>query len=51
MTGPASRPQPSPGAPGPSALPRGTLTRQRLSDDLSRGKQILKVNEAPGGGR
>ena len=43
-----SRPQVLPATP---ALPRGTPTRQRLSDDLSRGKQIRKVNEAPGGGR
>lgn len=42
------RPQVLPATP---ALPRGTPTRQHLSDDLSRGKQIRKVNEAPGGGR
>ena len=37
--------------PAASAPPRGAPVRQRVSDDLSRGKQIRQVNKAPGGGR
>lgn len=37
--------------PAASALPRGAPCRQRVSDELSRGKQIQQVNKAPGGGR
>lgn len=37
--------------PAASALPRGAPWRQRVSDELSRGKQIQQVNKAPGGGR